>query len=165
MSLYTDKELKNDQGVMYTKGLFYETSTDPTTVIFTLKINDHAGYRSLRQLYLENVVDDPTEYKFAIAVFGDVTYWNRLQRAPFLQDHITEWRRAADVERKSVAFSAIVDEVKSKGRNALSAAKYLIEEPWKGRGKEVRKASKETSNQAIDLFKEDLERLKEHWQD
>ena len=163
MALYTEAELKNAQGVMYTKGLFYEVSTDPTTVIFTLKNDDHKGYRSLRKLYLEYCVDDPTEYNFAIAVFGDVAYWNKLKRSPILADYLPEWERTSTIERKSVAFSNLVGEVRKDGRNAFQAAKYLIEEPWKGRTKAAKEEAAQTSRDAFNPFKDDVSRMKEHW--
>lgn len=173
MALFPLEKFKTSNGVVRTKTLFYELSYDnPEFVVFTLKEQDAettSGQKllSLQRLFVDHTVDDPSEYNFAQHVFGSWDIWERLCSAPQLAKHIDSWRREADVKRKSLAFSAVVDEVTNRGKGALSAAKFLIDEPWKLKNAPDKRAAKkdirETAEEAFerDALKEDLKRLKE----
>ena len=138
-----------------------ETCAHHNEPIFTLR-DEKEGYISLRKLYLQYVPNDPSEAVFAEVVFGDVGYWLHLRENKLLKPFFDEWRQEADVIRKSKAFTAIIKEVEGEGRSSFSAAKFLIEEPWKDkRDPKVKKESKETTSKASLQVKSDVERLRE----
>ena len=157
--MFTYEQLHNANGVPYSNGLFYQTTIDKSTAIFTLGKEHKDGYLSLRKLFIELTVDDPSEAVFAETVFGDVGYWLRLQESGALKDVIGEWREVAEVKRKSKAFTAIVNEIKNETRNSYQAAKYLIEEPWKPSDRKTRAATKKTTSDAFSSVQEDIKRL------
>ena len=72
-------KFKDKQGRYLTAGLFYETSTDKSTALYTLKDYDHEvngiKYPSLKKLYLE--MCDVTEYAFATEHMGSWNQWKR----------------------------------------------------------------------------------------
>ena len=123
---------------------------------------------TLKQYFLTFVVDDPTEYTFAVNVFGDWHFCEVMRESRKMKSYVKQWRVEVDVHRKSKAFKTIIDEASdSSKRGSLSAAKYLLEEPWKakdGRTKDGRKArqeSRETTQAAAESreLKEDFERI------
>lgn len=135
---------------------------DAPAPIFTIR-DEKEGLISLKKLYMSFVVDDPTESVFAEEVFGDLGYWLiAREMGPFKPVH-QEWIREADILRKQIAFKAIMSEAKEGGRSAFSAAKFLIDEPWKGR--KAKAESKKTTEEAFAAVKneysEDYHRLKE----
>lgn len=137
--------------------LFKETARQGDKPIMTLRGHD-TSLPCLRDLFISFVTLDPSEGLFAEEVFGDLVYWNWLKKQEFLQDSLKEWREVAEIKRKSMAFRKVLDAVE--GGN-YQAAKYLIEEPWKGQSKEVKKQRAKTTEKAVDLFKGDLERMQE----
>ena len=130
--------------------------------IFTIR-DEKEGLISLKKLFVSHCVDDPTEVSFAEAVFGNVGYWLEVRDIPLLKKHVDQWRTEADIVRKSRAFKALYSEVVNDGRAALTAAKYLIEEPWKERKDKAksRKTSEEAATKTHNEYSEDFERLKE----
>lgn len=153
-----------DQGIRRTSSLFIELSTRPQFAVFTLDRTGEdrrEGYVNIRQLYMDACVSDPTEATFAEAVFPSYSYWEVLAEG-CLKDEVEEWRKAAEVKRKSLMFKAMVKEVEENGKSSFSAAKFLIEEPWKNkRDKKVREEAKETTNKAASQHKSDITRLRE----
>ena len=92
--------------------------------------------------------------------------------SPFLLQYDSEALRDCNVPPliKSCSTASIAvltypsknDEVKLNGRSAFTAAKYLIEEPWKDkRNPKVKEQNKKTTEAAKSVFSEDLERLQE----
>ncbi len=174
MALFDMSQIKNDSGALRTQSLFYELSYDnPEHVIFTFKEDDielPSGKKahSLRLLYLARATSDPTEYEFALAVFGSWDVWQRLSKAPKIRDQVKKWRSEAAVRRKAMAFASVVSEVQEGGKSSFTAAKYLIEEPWKVKdarttdGRKARKDAQETAEEAFEraAVSDDLKRLK-----
>jgi hypothetical protein len=124
------------------------------------------GTRSLRKLFVDLTIEDPTEATFADTVFGDLPYWLSVRDDAFLKNYIKEWRKEADVRRKALAFKAIVKEVKTGSRSAFTAAKFLIDEPWLSGNtvaekKAIAKSKQETTAEAAEVSKavEDFKRL------
>lgn len=130
--------------------------------IFTIR-DEKEGLISLKKLFVSHSVDDPTEASFAEAVFGNVGFWLEVRDIPLLKKHVDQWRIEADIIRKSKAFKTLYNEVVTDGRAALTAAKYLIEEPWKtGKAKAASKKTTEAAaKEAYNEYSEDFERLKE----
>lgn len=130
--------------------------------IFTLR-DEKEGLISLKRLFIKLTIDDPTEATFADEVFGDIYWWMEVRDHKMLKPHIDKWREEAELIRKSIAFKALYKEVAEDGRAALTAAKYLIEEPWKTKGRKA--AGKQTTERAAEAvknhYKDDYARLKE----
>lgn len=101
--------LKHGTNRARTRSLFKEMwnlqSGKDLPPIFSLKAHDHTdAFISLRKLYLD--IGDPTEYKFAKAVFNDPNHWRRLNTCQWFKPFVREWRaelkakiRAESVER------------------------------------------------------------------
>ena len=169
--LFGTKYTKTIKGVVRTKSLFYELSyTDPTHVIFTLKDEDveHNGntYVSIANLYRSLVPQDPTEYTFAMAVFGNWHVWEVIREAPQLKPYISRWRREAEVKIKSEAIAAIATEMKEGGRSSFTAAKLLLERGWiekepasRSKQKLQEKEEQDMDREAMKLLGEEAERL------
>jgi len=172
MALFGFDKTKSANGGVRTKALFYETAYgNDDFVIFTLKefdshTSDGRPLTSLSQIFIEMTVEDPTEVEFADHVFGSWLVWDKIRSSDKrVVAAVEQWREEATIRRKSIAFKALVSEVKTLGKSSQSTAKYLLEEPWKkpadGRGhrEQVRKTT-EKAAESIDL-KEDIKRLKE----
>ena len=146
----------------------YQSNRDTSKAIFTMRPHKE-GYISLRQIFVQHVVEDPSETSFAETVFGDVGYWLRIREQKEMKNWLTEWREEAEVIRKSKAFKAIVNEIETEGKSSFQAAKYLIEEPWKSKhlspadGRKARASSKKTTIAAAESsgLTHDIQRLKE----
>lgn len=161
MSLFSYEQLHSTLNHRKTKALFAETCNPDQEPIMTLGRNEKKGLVVLRDYFIDLVATDPSEYTFAETVFGDYAFWDNLSQATWIQPYLAEWRMVADVKRKSLAFSQLLTEVQSQGRNAYGAAKYLVEEPWK-KGRPAKKVSKETSTKAAEGFSDDVARLRDY---
>ena len=120
---------KDTQGRFLTHALFYETKVNGYDPVFTLKEYDNNGCKSLKQLYLD--IADPTEYKFALKVFGSWRHWQKLLNNKAIRVHIDEWREELEIKLRSIGVRAVRDialDTSSKGQ--LQAAKYLAEKGW-----------------------------------
>lgn len=165
MPMFTYNDLYNDSGAARTRTLFCEYNPDG---ILTLNRFGKEGRVSLYQLYIIHATEDPSEVQFAEEVFGDILYWKRLQGESFFKSHIAEWRDVAAEKRKQLAFKAVVNEVKTEGRSSFTAAKYLIEEPWRSGStasekKAIRKNIEQTAEAAYQnqSLQDDITRLME----
>lgn len=169
--LFDTSKTKTDNGVTRTKSLFYELSYEDTQhVLFTLKDEDleHNGrtYTSLPNLYRNLVPIDPTEYTFAMAVFGNWHVWDKIRNAPQLKPYVKKWREEAEVKIKSEAIKAIALEATSGGRSSFTAAKLLLERGWiekeaasKAKQALMAKEEEDMDREAMKLLSEDAERL------
>lgn len=120
-------KLKNTSGTFRTKALFYEmTMADKSSVVFTLKPQDHLGYPSLKKLYLE--ARDPTEYVFANTVLGGWEHWQKLLECDWFVPYITIWREELELLLKAEAYKSIHNEASEIGsKNRFSASRYILE--------------------------------------
>lgn len=186
--LFGPEYTKTPKGVVRTKSLFYELSYEnQDNVIFTFKnhdltpedrneatqihgpyVKEHSGrtYVSFSNLYRSLVPQDPTEYTFAMAVFGDWQVWEVIREAPQVKPYITKLRREAEVKIKSEAIKAIAEEAKAGGRSSFTAAKLLLERGWiekepasKAKQKLMEKEEQEMDKEAMKLLNEEAERL------
>lgn len=123
---------KNQSGAYLTRGLFYETTlADKEGVIYTLKDEDHLGYKSLKRLYIE--ANDPTEYRFATAHLDGVEHWERLVECSWFKPYVSQWRRELELQIRAEALlriRAIAKDDTHKG--SLAANKMLLDGAWKG---------------------------------
>ena len=160
---YTDS-----RGHYRTKSLFVE-EIQPQQVaegwepVFTLR--GQAGYIDIRELYLES--NDPTEYEFAIAAFGN---WGHLQHliknCKWFRSHLHGWREELEVKIRSAAIRALMETAIYEGGRGTTAAKYIAEKGWeKKRGrpsKEEVEKQKKIEAALMDEIHEDAERLGLH---
>jgi len=173
-----------------TTGLFKElvSGTHPDTfVIFTLRedaeglTNNTTGkpLSSFPDLYRKYCKADPTEYAFAIAVFGEWTIWADLAKEKRIKPFVDRLREEVQIIVKSEALLAITSEMVNNGKSAFSAAKLLLEkniindlvnpEPkqeastmtptQKRKAKLVMEKDAEMNERAVDLLTEDAARL------
>lgn len=173
MALLSRDQFIGPQGHVLTRSLFFELSySKQEDTIFT--INSVEGIQNkfgktmipISRLFVDMIVDDPTEYEFSQAVFGDWAVWSQIRESTVLKPHLESWRQEADVKRKSLAFKSVVDEVRNGGRSAFTASKFLID--FAGLNvekKDLRKArqtAKENADEAFtnDGYNDDVERLK-----
>lgn len=119
---------RTEQGVYFTKGLFYEMiqSVDKPNVQYTLKDEDHAGLPSLKRLYLEEA--DPTEYTFATKHLGGWEHWKKIRECEWFKPHLESWREELELKMKSEAYKKIMAEAKDDfSKNKHAANKFIIE--------------------------------------
>lgn len=124
---------KTPQGNFLLKHLFFETTlADKSTVVYTLKDQDHEGYPSLRRLYLE--IADPTEYTFALRYMDGWAHWERLCESSWFIPYIQRWRRELEVLVRSKALVRILETGASNGKESFLANKFLLTGSWKPTG-------------------------------
>lgn len=169
--LFGPEKTKNEKGVVRTKSLFYELSYGNTEhVIFVLKDEDQEvdgkTYVSLAKLYRSLVANDPTEYTFALAVFGYWDIWDTIRNSTQLKPYVKKWKTEVEVKIKSEAIQIIAQEARGAGRSSFTAAKLLLDRGWlekeeasKAKAKLAAKEEEEMNKAAIDLMGEDAVRL------
>lgn len=121
---------KNDSGTWYTKALFYETTlADKSTVVFTLKDEDHMGYPSLYRLYME--CDDPTGYLCAITHLGGWEHWLKLKECDWFKEKLDRWNEELEVKLRAYALMRLVKEASNVGsKNYTEINKMLLNRGW-----------------------------------
>jgi len=132
---------KNSNGVRYTKGLFFETSIDNYSAVYTLKNEDHLHYLSLYKLYM--AAEDPTEYLFAMEYLDGWEHWQAISRTNWFRPYVTRWRQELDLKLRAEALQRIKAESKSSSKNALAASRFLLEKGWNTEGSPRGRPSKE----------------------
>ncbi len=137
---------KNSVGARLLRGLFYEeTGVDKSSVVYTLKDQDHEGYPSLYRLYMET--GDPTEWKFATAYLDGWEHWERLCESSWFKPLVERWRRELHLRIASSALARIMAESKTTSRDSFTANRYLLERGW------VAKDSKKGGRPSKDAIK------------
>lgn len=160
---------KNSMGVRYTKGLFFETSTDKDSPVYSLKDEDHRGLPSLYKLYITSTVEDPSEYSFAVNHLDGWSHWEILQEAPWFKDYLERWRRERDVILASNALKAILEHSKDATPTGFNAAKYILEKGWSRtpgdskRGRPSKEEIRQKTQDMVDnasMVRSDLDRIR-----
>lgn len=139
----------------YLKGLFFETtSSDKTSVVYTLKDWDHtvAGvvYPSLYLLYMAK--EDLTEYEFANEYLDGWEHWEMLCNCNWFKPLVARWRKELALKVKARALNRLKAEAASSSKNAFLANRYLIDKGWvekdtsSGRGRPSKKEVQEAAN-------------------
>lgn len=145
---------KNDQGVWYTRGLFFETSLSKDTVLYTLKEEDHQGYPSLYRLFME--ANDPEEYTFATEHLGGWSHWKKLRDSDWFKPYYEAWKEELDIKQRSIALAKIMAASTGSGRDAIEASKYIAEKKWekKPAGARGRPSNDKIKKEAQRIFTE-----------
>lgn len=152
----------------YTKALFLEESySDKTSVLYTLKDEDHNGYISLYKRYME--MADPYEIHFAEAYFDGWEHWQMVCSASWFKPFIERWRKELHLHMKAAALATIKDLAADKSSKACFAAnKLLLDGGWltdSSKTKAGRPSKDSIKAEAEKLFenhkdvKDDFERL------
>lgn len=150
-------------GPWYLRGLFFETTTaDKSTVIYTLKDQDHEGFPSLYRLYLE--MSDPLEYDFANTYLGGWEHWQQLTHATWFDPYITRWREELELKIRSEALIRLREDAKSSSRSAAASNRFLLEKGWvpKEAGRPTKKAVKEEAQRKarlLESYTDDFNRI------
>lgn len=161
-------KFRTEQGVHYTKGLFYEmTLADKSTVLYTLKDQDHEGFESLFRLYMEK--GDLTEWEFANEYLGGWNHWQQLCATNWFKPYVERWRHELELKIRAAALKRIQSEAKSNSKNSFTANKFLVDSGWKSKEEKkdpVGRPSKEAIarkakefNLESDDINSDLERI------
>lgn len=164
--MYSRDQLVDKMGRYMTQALFYETRSEGYQALFTLKDYDHTvngfTYISLKRLYLE--IADPTEYKFAIEVFGQWNHWLTILNSPVIMEHIVKWREELEVKLASMAINAMIDVAVKEGSKGTAAAKYIAERGWASshKSKKDDQKNKQIEDSISASIKDDLQRLGIH---
>lgn len=120
---------RSPAGSRYLKGLFFEqTPADKSTVVYTLKDQDHEGYPSLYRLYMET--NDPTEWRFATTYLDGWEHWEMLCRCTWFTPYVERWRRELQLRLASQSLARIMAEAKTNSKESFVANKYLLERGW-----------------------------------
>lgn len=112
------------------KAMFFEQAYGPdkSTVIYTLKDQDHQGYPSLYRLYMET--NDPTEWKFATTYLDSWEHWEMLCQCTWFKPYLNRWRKELELRMKSHALARIMAEAKTTSKESFTANKYILEKGW-----------------------------------
>jgi len=99
--------------------------------VFTLKDREDTVYfgktfYSLYKIYMESTYTDPTEYDFAMKVFGSWDYWEELTTRSYVKQLVFEWREEKNKRAKSIVVKAMMEQIMS-GKASFSAFKYLAD--------------------------------------
>lgn len=175
MAIFTYQQLHNSIGKRLTRSLIEEGAYSEKYNILTLDKRDQheKGLKSLYKLYMTYAVDDPTEYQFAVEVFGDMAFWQNLRSTYPVRDIIESWEYEAEIARKSKMLNYI-KEATQDPKTSFQAAKYLLENGNKNRpsfekmdSRKVRKHDKEQIAGILEKkeFADDLDRLSEFFND
>jgi len=127
-------KFKNASGAYLLAGLFFETtSADKSSVVYTLKNEDHLGYPSLYRLYME--ANDPTEYDFAVANLGGWDHWERLSKCSWFKPYLEAWRRELEVRFRAQALRNLRElSNNASGKDYFQVNKFLVGQGWKESG-------------------------------
>lgn len=145
-----ENPFKNSSGVYLIRELFYEgTGVDKSSVLYTLKEEDHQGYPSLRRLYL--LEDDPTEYMVAEKYFGGWPHWKKLSSSTWFIPYLTPIREELEVRHRA-------QYLKSLRTDALQgdkvSSKYLLDRFERDVQSKGRPSKLKIKEEADRLFKE-----------
>lgn len=121
-------------------------------------------YIALKEVYMS--IEDPTEYEFAIKVFGSFRHWKLISGLWWAKDHVAEWREELAVKLKSKAIKDVVSLVDSefvKETTRLQGLKWLANSEYAEKPTETKKKAS-SKKEAIDKevlrdVSDDFERL------
>ena len=145
----------------YTKGEWEQREFQP---YFTLADKDIERYgitfTSLYAIYIS--MSDPTEYEFAMAVFGSYDHWNLLCKSKWFNKYVQSWRTDLRAKLKSEAITTLKDiatNEKTPPSVALSAVRTFLKEEWLDETAKTRRGGTITRK----VTKEDAEQKLNEW--
>ena len=171
MALVAPKDRRGKMNRVRTNSLFIETIDDHIKYepLFNLSQEDDVEkngkvYPSLKKIYLD--IGDPTEYEFAVHVFGEWKIWKRVSANKDIKRYVDDWREELEVKIRSDAIRSLRDAAQTEGTRGIAAAKYVAERGWeKVRGSRTKEASEQRTKiekRISSVIDEDAERLGIH---
>ena len=126
--------LRDTQNKILTQSLFLETNQNTTYLpIFTLKEydweRDGKFYPSLKKIYLQ--IAEPTEYEFAMSIFGSWRIWQRICNNGQVKKEVELWREELELKILSANLKGMAEVAKHEGSKGVTAMRYLAEGAWK----------------------------------
>jgi hypothetical protein len=113
------------------KTWFYETTLPDNRndlTLYSLKKRDHKvgvkTYLSLHKIYLS--MEDPTEYEFAMAVFGDYSVWENLCNLSWFKRHHAQMQKELVLKLKARTVKNMINDL-NEGKASYNAQKYLAD--------------------------------------
>jgi hypothetical protein len=155
-----DFPIRGESGKLLSVGLFRETSNDTEAAVFCLNSEGNKTQPSLYQIYRQ--YDDPTEYTFAMEVFGEFRAWKQISENPRIKPWVDSWREEMEARIRSEG----IEQLRKQAENgSTAAARWIGEAGWKPKKtgpKPKAEAEKEERVQAgiADHVKEHLSRLR-----
>lgn len=148
----------------YLRAIFYEeTGADKSTVVYTLKDEDHEGFPSLYRLWME--MEDLLEYEFANEYLGNWSHWETIKECSWFKPYYTRWKKELELKIRSKALHKLRTDAAGETKTSNSSNRYLLERGWedkatKGRPSkaDIKKAAKEQA-QSIQVLESDLNRI------
>ncbi len=159
---YRNSKYRDYQGRLLSSKLFYERTLPDKRdkVLYTLKDQDHEGYKSLYLLYMD--ANDLTEYTFANEYFESYEHWLGITKQGWFKPYLERFRRDLETKVRSTALRAIIRESQSGSKNAFTANKFLIERGWVDKEKNTKgRPSKEDIKHAAMDQVDSAKRLEE----
>jgi hypothetical protein len=164
MQIIDKSRFKNSMGQWYLNALFFEQiGADKSTVVYTLKDEDHEGFPSLYKLYMD--MEDVLEYEFANTHLGSWSHWETLTQCTWFKPYIQRWRKELQLKIQSKALRMLRKDAESDSKTSNSSNRYLLERGWrekntKGRPskEDVKRAAKEQA-EATAVINEDFLRI------
>lgn len=118
---------------------------------------------NINSLYIDYIrMMDPTEYYYATKIIGSWEEWEA-----FVSDNtalVALWRRELEAKIKSSCLQYILEASRGETRDALQAAKYLIESPWLKEDSKRGRPSKVDIENETKRMAEDISRVAEDYQ-
>lgn len=156
------------------EGLFFEQTrhADKRNVVYTLKDQDHKGYKSLYRLYME--AEDLSEWHFAEAHLDGYEHWEMLTKCSWFQPYVERWRRELELKIRGRALMAVKEVAADPdNKNTYLANKLLLQGGWKDKDEDAAtrrgrpskadiKKEAESQAEAAKQLQEDLERITLH---
>ena len=144
---YLEQFHRAENGQFKTAALVYEApSNDKSDCVFTLKDQDYINQDgvylfSLQRLYL--AISDPTEYEFALEVFGSWRAWQDLKECKWMKTHVTQWVELLEIKMRSEALVGLQRTARGQSNSAITAQKFLAEKGWDKSSKRGRPTKEE----------------------
>ncbi|ADX87703.1 conserved hypothetical protein [Vibrio phage ICP2] len=159
------KEFKDSMGRWITQGLFLEKGYKPSS-IYTIQDEDRMykgeKYLSIKRLFIEKYIEDPTEMKFARECLGGWQHWKKIKANQELYAMYEEWKEEAEIQVRSIGVRSAME--MARDGKSFAAAKWLAEAGYDKRGagrpsKEEIVRETRIASRVKDELEEDYERL------
>lgn len=103
-----------------------------TQALFVEQGGGPYSFKELREYFLE--LDDPTCYDFAVSLFESWHHFKVLMSLDWFSKHINEWLEELEMKKQAEGLKYIADEVRRDGKQAMAAAKFLVNKDWVTKG-------------------------------
>jgi hypothetical protein len=156
-------KFRNSKGNRLTKSLFFEmVNADKSSVLYTLKDQEHEGFPSLYQAYME--CGDLTEFQFANAYLDGWNHWEMLCDCSWFKPYVERWRKELHLKVSAKALAnikRIADDREATG--SMQANKYLLEKGWVDKKSAVGRPSKDAIKRKADEMVADMSEVAEDY--